>query len=615
MTSTLQFLIKFHDAGSSGMGKFAGSARKSFNVVDSTLKNVNRHFKETDRSLRSLSRPHNININSRDLDNATHRASRLQRVLRGIAGNRGAGGGAGVGLGGIIGGAAVGYGAYNSMQTAARDEATSSAINFATGGDGANTLRFLRAESDRLGASFSDTKEGALTLFGAMKGGRLTLDKQREILTGILEAGSAFQLTGEQQRGALLAVSQMASKGVVAAEELRGQLGERIPGAFRIAAEAMGMSERKFNSYLNAGKIVADDFLPKFAARLHETFGIAAVQNATKATGQFNRMGNSIRDLKVMIGQELLPKATQLVNEYLIPGAHWLKENWTWLKHVAGVTLSVTAAVKGFTIVQAALNAVMYANPVMLVAGAVGTLGYMMYQAYGKVKWFTDAVDGAWHTLQVWGNGISDMFAMLGFTVADEQAKMYSSINATATDNKITGMFAEAGAAHGKAYANAYTNAVSGGDFSTRMEQWRKQVSQREQARSKGMRNAMGNWWRNTKEWWTKGYITTSSHNATNSVYNGRIGNIMGNVVAGMTPTVRSTPGGLNGDRLEDFNSGASDGITSGGPRVINIRIDALVKDLHFHTQNAKESAREIEEVVTESLLRITGSLSPRIDY
>lgn len=53
-------------------------------------------------------------------------------------------------------------------------------------------------------------------------------------------AGSALALSKDQMDGVFLALGQMISKGKVQAEELRGQLGERLPGAFDMAAKAMG---------------------------------------------------------------------------------------------------------------------------------------------------------------------------------------------------------------------------------------------------------------------------------------------------------------------------------------------------------------------------------------
>src|SRR5690606_22603244 len=52
----------------------------------------------------------------------------------------------------------------------------------------------------------------------------------------------------------------------VQAEELRGQLGERIPGAFATAARAMKVTEVELNAMLKRGEVLAVDLLPRMAA-------------------------------------------------------------------------------------------------------------------------------------------------------------------------------------------------------------------------------------------------------------------------------------------------------------------------------------------------------------
>ena len=68
----------------------------------------------------------------------------------------------------------------------------------------------------------------------------------------------------------MLALAQMASKGTVQAEELRGQLGERLPGAFKIAAAAMGVTQAELVSlrvqYYPAVRV---EFYPGTLAEFH----------------------------------------------------------------------------------------------------------------------------------------------------------------------------------------------------------------------------------------------------------------------------------------------------------------------------------------------------------
>ena len=49
----------------------------------------------------------------------------------------------------------------------------------------------------------------------------------------------------------------MISKGKVQAEELRGQLGERLPSAFQLAAKAMGMTTAQLDKFMADGKLTA----------------------------------------------------------------------------------------------------------------------------------------------------------------------------------------------------------------------------------------------------------------------------------------------------------------------------------------------------------------------
>ena len=67
-------------------------------------------------------------------------------------------------------------------------------------------------------------------------------ENTRKIFVSLSEAGTALGLSNEDLNGSLYAISQMMSKGKVQAEELRGQLGERLPGAFNMAAEALGVT-------------------------------------------------------------------------------------------------------------------------------------------------------------------------------------------------------------------------------------------------------------------------------------------------------------------------------------------------------------------------------------
>lgn len=70
----------------------------------------------------------------------------------------------------------------------------------------------------------------------------LDMVETKGIFESVAKAGRVFHLSKDDMNGVFKALEQMLSKGQVYAEELRGQLGERIPGAVATYAEGMGVT-------------------------------------------------------------------------------------------------------------------------------------------------------------------------------------------------------------------------------------------------------------------------------------------------------------------------------------------------------------------------------------
>ena len=150
-------------------------------------------------------------------------------------------------------------------------------------------LDYIYEISNKLGLEFQSTAEAAKGFFAAGKGSALQKDLNG-IFEGVSQAGAALSLSTEQMDGVFLALGQMISKGKVQAEELRGQLGERLPGAFNLAARAMGVTTAQLDDMLKKGQVSAEDMLPKLAAVLKDEFGPAAEHASQGAQGAVNRL-------------------------------------------------------------------------------------------------------------------------------------------------------------------------------------------------------------------------------------------------------------------------------------------------------------------------------------
>lgn len=134
---------------------------------------------------------------------------------------------------------------------------------------------------------FSSAASAYAKFAAATKDTGVSADQTRTIFEGVAQAAAKMGLSAAETEGALLALSQMAGKGVVSAEELRGQLGERLPGAFNLAAKAMGVTTQQLNKMLETGQIMASDFLPKFGATLKSEF-IAPMNTLTQEINRVN---------------------------------------------------------------------------------------------------------------------------------------------------------------------------------------------------------------------------------------------------------------------------------------------------------------------------------------
>ena len=164
-------------------------------------------------------------------------------------------------------------------------------------------FRFIEEQSQRLGLRLATTAKDYAKLAAAAKGTTLEGQQVRDVFIGVNEASTVLGLTAEQTSGALTAIEQIISKGVVSAEELRGQLGERIPGAFQVAARAMGVTTRELGKMLEQGELLAEDLLPKLAGEFRNLYSDDAVKASGEVTGQLNRFRNELDNLARSFGE------------------------------------------------------------------------------------------------------------------------------------------------------------------------------------------------------------------------------------------------------------------------------------------------------------------------
>lgn len=157
-------------------------------------------------------------------------------------------------------------------------------------------FEYVKGVANRLGLEVLSTAQQYAFLAAASKGTSLEGEQTRKIFEAVATASSRLGLTADQTAGALNAIQQMMSKGKVQAEELRGQLGERLPGAFQMAARAMGVTTGELSKMLDLGQITADQLLPKLADEMLKTGGTSEGLQAA-----INRLSNSWNELMISV--------------------------------------------------------------------------------------------------------------------------------------------------------------------------------------------------------------------------------------------------------------------------------------------------------------------------
>ena len=122
----------------------------------------------------------------------------------------------------------------------------------------------------------------------------MSMLEQRKIFESVSRAVTAFGMSADDSNGVFLALSQMMSKGKISSEELRLQMGERLPVALQAMAKAAGTSVAGLDKLLKQGKLMSADVLPKFAEALNEMIPNLDLDNLETS---INRLKNTFTEV------------------------------------------------------------------------------------------------------------------------------------------------------------------------------------------------------------------------------------------------------------------------------------------------------------------------------
>ncbi len=330
-------------------------------------------------------------------------------------------------------------------------------------------LELLRARCDQLGISFASTLPAYASFMAATKGTAVEGDAARKVFDSVSKAVSVLGLSADNTQGVFTALQQMISKGKVSAEELRGQLGERLPGAFNLAAKAMGVTTMELDAMLQKGE-VGLDLLPKLAFELDKLYDPKLGESSDSLAANINRMNNAFLELRTAIANsglmEFANGAVKLATAFLTEltgilngtsaAGHMLADAFDAAAIAAGTLaagvavaalvnlpalmtaaeLAVVAlgfAFKGSALAATALNAAIAAGPLLLLATALSLPILALDQVRDKIKQVTgvfltlgETADLVWRKFKSWFGGAEVNLQYEAYQKLDKKAKELS---------------------------------------------------------------------------------------------------------------------------------------------------------------------------------------------
>jgi tape measure domain-containing protein len=272
--------------------------------------------------------------------------------------------------------------------------------------------------------------QGMTRLTAAVIGAKGQVSDAELVFKNVTSAIKATGGSAEDVDGAITAMVQVFSKGKVSAEELSGQLGERLPGAVTKFAEANEMTLPELQKALEQGQVGLNELM-NFIVQLGDEYSGVAQQIAGSSQDAGARLTVAFNDMRIAIGETLQPIGAQFQEafaefiERITPAlvavlpkiaetALVLVKNLDLLAvsagaafavfgvgqlaaigGVGGALLKLAAAAGTASVSLKALNATALLNPWTALAAGVAAVGVSLYNTWREQEQFNELLRDA----------------------------------------------------------------------------------------------------------------------------------------------------------------------------------------------------------------------------
>lgn len=248
--------------------------------------------------------------------------------------------------------------------------------------EAAAQMAFLSQTANLSGLSVSSLSDSFVQFTASVRTAGFSAADTQQIFASVANAAGNLGLSTDKASSILLAIGQIANKGVVSMEELRRQLGEALPGALNLLSQGLGITQAQLIKLVESGQLTAQQALIPLANALTQ-LGTKG-KDVEGLSASFARLENAGRDaLKAITDSsafKLLGESVDFVTQHfaaLTEGVKLLGEAFVIGKigdaisnfaQLGATTITTTAAIAANSVVEVENTTVTQANTTARIA-------------------------------------------------------------------------------------------------------------------------------------------------------------------------------------------------------------------------------------------------------
>lgn len=333
----------------------------------------------------------------------------------------------------------------------------------------AKEFEYIKSVANRVGSDIKGVGDAYIRLSAATKDTALAGAETKRVFEAVAGSMGVLGASSAETENALMAVTQMVSKGVVSMEEMRQQLGERLPGAFQVTAKELGITTADLNDLISSGTLTAEQVLPALARGLESVYK-SGQQNDT-LIGKWHQFTNALKESADAVGESGLLDSLLSVGRVGTAMVTQLAEGFVYFgKVVGGVAAGIKNGNLREVIAELATEGENLTARTRKIAGAnqeaAKSMGDLVQEAKAAGQEFVTMADGTKVATAALDGANSNIVAFLvQSTKAEKQAETLATVN-----RKLAEYTRAAGEA-ANASANALGDEIDKRQVATRVAQ------------------------------------------------------------------------------------------------------------------------------------------------